>query len=235
MVHRDVKPSNCLFLDGELRLADFGLLTDADRPVSRLGTLDYMPPDGRMCPRADVYAAGLVLYQMITGLPPGEFPRLGRRSQEIAGNATLQRLNRVVLRACQPDPQDRFADAGEMLAELEIIETDHSAARVPNRRTVLIAGVLALVAAVACFSLLWPSPPPVRVNFITRPFEATILLDGTPLLSADGTPYRTPCTVPDVPAGVHRVTFRHEGLPDLEAGRFDFRTTREVMAQWGAE
>ena len=43
------------------QLADFGLLTEADHQVSRLGTLKYMPPDGRMDTRADVYAAGLVI------------------------------------------------------------------------------------------------------------------------------------------------------------------------------
>ena len=58
MVHRDVKPANCLFVGGELRLADFGLLTEVDRPMSRVGTESYMPPDGRMehaptCTRRD--------------------------------------------------------------------------------------------------------------------------------------------------------------------------------------
>ena len=46
MVHRDVKPANCLFVGGELKLADFGLLTEADRQMSRVGTVSYMPPDG---------------------------------------------------------------------------------------------------------------------------------------------------------------------------------------------
>jgi len=46
LVHRDVKPSSCLFIGGELKLADFGLLAQVDRSVSRVGTLQYMPPDG---------------------------------------------------------------------------------------------------------------------------------------------------------------------------------------------
>jgi len=53
LVHRDVKPSNCLFIDGQLKLADFGLLAQVDRSVSRVGTLQYMPPDGIMDTRAD--------------------------------------------------------------------------------------------------------------------------------------------------------------------------------------
>jgi len=43
MIHRDVKPANCLYVAGQLKLADFGLLTEADTQVSRVGTAKYMP------------------------------------------------------------------------------------------------------------------------------------------------------------------------------------------------
>ena len=55
----------------------------------------------------------------------------------------------------------------------------------------------------------WPTRQErVLINFITIPFEATIQLDGSQLLKADGTPYTTPCTIPDLTAGVHHVVLK---------------------------
>ncbi|MBN2022953.1 MAG: serine/threonine protein kinase [Pirellulales bacterium] len=231
MAHRDVKPSNCLLVDGRLKLADFGLLTRAEPLVSRLGTQAYMPPDGRMDARADVFAAGLVIYELITGQPAERFPHLGPVAASLSGDRTWAALNRVALHAAQPAPADRYPDAGAMLADLARLASP--APRPRRRRRWIGAGVsLFLAAAVVWGAIVFWSRQRVPVNFVTEPFEATIWLDDRRLDQPDGEPYTTPCTVPDVPATEAEVVFRVPGLPDLEAGTFDFRAIREVEARW---
>jgi eukaryotic-like serine/threonine-protein kinase len=232
-VHRDVKPANCLFVSGQLKLADFGLLTAANPLVSRVGTLKYMPPDGRMDARADVYAAGMVVYEMLTGLPVESFPRLGDRARAIAETPMLCGLNRLLLHACQNDAHLRYRDASEMLAALDAPDPKMSARHARRRRVIFATSVAAILAVVALMLTFWLGrPPQVNVNFVTQPFEATIEVDGKLLLQPDGRPYATPCTAAGLTAGSHHTVFKHAGLRDLDAGEINFATVREVTARW---
>jgi hypothetical protein len=216
-------------------------LTAAGLSASRLGTLRYMPPDGCMDARADVYAAGLVIYEMLTGLGAERFPSLGQRAQAIAEDRRLGSLNRLALRACDPDPNRRFRDAREMFAELTAAERRPLKRR--RRRWLWLVIGMILGGALAFF-LLRPTNP-VSVNFVSQPFEATICVDGRLLRAPDGNPYHTPCTVSGLPAGTHRVVFQwdaqadpsHVSGPDgkLDAGELDFNANRQITGRCKAE
>ncbi|WP_143517618.1 Stk1 family PASTA domain-containing Ser/Thr kinase [Pseudonocardia sp. MH-G8] len=151
MVHRDVKPENVLISrTGEVKVADFGLVTAAAQSGASsagmiMGTVAYLSPEqvatGAADARSDVYAAGILLYELLTGAPPytgdtaisvayrhvnSDVPP----PSQIAGDVPPE-LDALVVRATRRDPAARPADAAALLAELHRVAVRLDVPRVP--------------------------------------------------------------------------------------------------------
>ncbi|MBC8096443.1 MAG: CHASE2 domain-containing protein [Akkermansiaceae bacterium] len=127
LVHRDIKPSNVIFVHGQPKFTDVGLVTEVsnrDRDVSCLGTEGYMAPEGPGTAVADIYSLGKLLYEASTGRDRKAFPEVPESMVE-GEQPELQRcLRAVILKACQQEPQSRYASAAEMRDELMKLQRD---------------------------------------------------------------------------------------------------------------
>jgi hypothetical protein len=181
MIHRDLKPENLLWVDDKLKLADFGLarsaaatdLLPASGPAPAgwtsaghvLGTPDYMAPEQWKNPRdvdqrTDVYALGLILYEMLTGQRPrGHYPPPSTRARR-----TDRRLDDIVAKALASDPADRYPSAQRLRADLEAVvnrpvreAVESDIGWVCIGAALLVLGFLAVIGwgkSVACHALL---------------------------------------------------------------------------------
>ena len=154
IVHRDIKPENILMdRQGRVKIADFGLakLIEPEsatvippagpgdeasvHTLAAIGTPAYMAPEqiehpGDVDHRADIYALGVVFYQMLTGELPGkELEPPSRRGIQID-----VRLDEIVLQALEKNPQRRYSQVSVMKTRLEDVR---SVAAVPGKAEVL--------------------------------------------------------------------------------------------------
>ena len=134
VIHRDIKPANVLIdTAGRVKIADFGLAkrTGADQPLTALtvanvsmGTPDYAAPEqlegGKPVDwRADIYSVGVLMYHMLTGsVPRGAFPMPTEKVPELD-----PRIDDVVMKAIQSNPDNRFQNADEITARLTEISS----------------------------------------------------------------------------------------------------------------
>ena len=152
IVHRDLKPENVLLADdGRIKLGDFGLARAASANTATgqalLGTIAYLSPElvtrGVADARSDIYAVGIMMYEMLTG----EQPYVGEAPMAIAyqhANDTVPtpssknpsvpaELDELVLWATARDPEERPNDARVMLDRLREVEPGIRASRTPLR------------------------------------------------------------------------------------------------------
>ena len=145
LTHRDVKPSNVIFVEGVAKLADIGLVA-ASGQRTFVGTEGFVPPEGPGSPAADIYSLGMVLYEVSTGNDRLEFPELPSRLPDESERPKWRALNAIVCKACAQKPKDRFAAAADFAQALLRVK----AGRVRRKtlrgrlfRTGLWAGLLA--------------------------------------------------------------------------------------------
>jgi len=133
VVHRDIKPSNVLIdSEGRVKVADFGLAKLTTNPLNSgltqtgmaMGTPDYVAPETLMYGsdvdgRADIYAVGVMLYQMLTGdIPRGMFKMPSQKFVSID-----PRFDGIVRRALEHDREERYQTSQELRRDLDIILT----------------------------------------------------------------------------------------------------------------
>jgi len=185
VVHRDIKPDNVMLSDGHAVVMDFGVAKAVSEATGRqnittagvaLGTPTYMAPeqavaDPHVDHRADLYAVGVMAYEMLAGRPPfeGGTPQavLSAHVTQTPEPVTSHReavpplLSSVVMRCLEKKAADRWQSAADLRTELEKLSTPSggtapiSAATAPVRRRSSMMIALVAVAVIVVAGALW--------------------------------------------------------------------------------
>jgi eukaryotic-like serine/threonine-protein kinase len=251
VIHRDVKPENILLEGGHALVADFGVARAISRVTGdtrtgtgiAIGTPAYMSPEQRrgareLDARADIYAIGCVLHEMLVGEPSPEQPG----SVRVVRPTVPAHVDAALRKALAPLPADRFEDAAQFAVALRGADAASDAVdAVPDpragiarrrRRDVLVAAI-AVTAGVAATALVVGTPTAGRDrDVVPRPMRFGLVPPGGRLhVRATG-----PATIALDPDGAQLALVRRRGgstdvvLRDMGTGTF-----HDVAGTSGAE
>jgi serine/threonine protein kinase len=160
IVHRDLKPENILLTsEGNVKIADFGIARNRHGPKLTehggvVGTIDYVAPEymlkSQVDWRSDIYALGILAYEMVTGESPfkGEslYATMTKRLKTDPDPPSALRsecpaeLDRIILKAMQREPDSRYQAAIEMFADLQALAKHMGVAPATDPSRLTISG-----------------------------------------------------------------------------------------------